>query len=308
MQVEEIEEYRKMILADLGKNFDSLGRKIGEYEKMLRIFPQIKDSLPEKTDVEDVLNGRRNKTVVVYEDRDGEVYSYEAVLYGYNADSDIIYFSHSQDGNDTGAAFRMNLFSSSAPILKIVDKETDEIIFENNHTNESVPIQKAYLLGKQAGLAAIEETKKLIDSLLAQDFQQKYSKKVKDLFDVEQWYFEGKKYLYPERLGDYARWLCRLVVSYGREDAQKAFDIIKALGEGASMQEIKTIVGDKDMSIIALCVLNCSKRGPEFYRAFSPLYLQADADEKEKLEATVQKVEAENEELESLEYVRKGIF
>lgn len=183
-------------------------------------------------------------------------------------------------------------------IVSIVDAKTKEVIFDNPYYNENTAIQKAHLLGKKAALEDID-VQKSYERSRKQWADERHNDMIKAFEKAEGWFEEGKKYIYPQKEAEWQECVYhRASGLYCGIDLINALEIMKALDEGKEIKKVEKLISKvhSGASFGMLCsiVLHFSKRGPEFFRAESLDYKNAEGDEKEKYDKMLEEVETKN--------------
>ena len=196
-------------------------------------------------------------------------------------------------------------------IVSITDIETGVTIYENPFAERGDPlyVQKAHLLGRQAGIDGLESKGASIE-FNAKYREDKYRRTVEALKKIPEKIEEGKKYIYPEKWPEWEECVCyRMTDLYHGYDLNNALEIMKALDEGKSLEEAEKLINDghSGCSFGMLCkiVLRFSKRGPEFFRKNSDGYNWSKGEDRARYEAMVQEVERKNAEYALNEEKRK---
>ncbi len=189
----------------------------------------------------------------------------------------------------------------SLRIRKITNTATGEVIFDNPYTHEPRFLQGAKVFGSEAAKKSLESEAKRVEYLYEHAEEEKVES-YKALSEIPEYIEAGKKYIFPEKLGEWEECVCyRFSDLYHGMDLKNALTVMSALDEGKSLEEVGKVIDDghSGMSYGMLCsiVLTFSKRGPEFYRGFSETYKHATPEEKAKIDAKLAKIEEENAKL-----------
>ena len=247
----------------------------------IRVSPLV----PEKTDTLEKLNAANGRQVKVYSN-------------GWNSTGTLDF-----DGriNVDGTSYPV-IGSAGSEVLKVVDLETNELIFENKYVFRSTVYQTAMLLGRQAGL---EEAQARIDS--ERRSIQFWEKDLQDLKDgyakVPEYIEKGNKLIYPQRKEEWEKCVCtRLSDLYSGMDLDNALQIMEALDNGVTVEEAGKLVDDghsgMSYGVTMSIVLTFSKRGVEFCKAMNSDYkydLEHDSERAAKWEARFAEVDAQNQ-------------
>ncbi len=161
-------------------------------------------------------------------------------------------------------------------IIRIRDAKTNEVIFENKYNNLPFEMKCALLFGKKEGLRVVESSKKEIQYSI--DYAEKTFENTKKALDtVPTWIERGKKLIYPERYDMWCECVCSCASDlYNGLELINALEVMEALDKGLSLNEVEKYIDDSHSGAsfgkLSKIVLYFSKRGPEFYKAFSHAY------------------------------------
>lgn len=292
-----VEKELKEAVEDREKTLKSANKELQELKEYEEIIKKL--NISETTDAIEKVKAANGKSVRI-------------VTYGFkNVDYDHKVQELKYDGGRVlvDGYVSVPLIGRDA-VVSIIDAETEEVIFDNPYYKENVAIQKAYLLGKKAGLEEIESEKKSAESRKAWA-KERYEETEKAFKKAEGWFEEGKKYIYPQKTENWQECVYyRASDIYHGWDVENALQIIKALDEGKEMKDVEKLIdeGHSGASFGMLCriVLHFSKRGPEFFREKSDGYKYAKGEDKEKYDKMLEEVEAKNAQYEK-ELKNEGI-
>ena len=187
------------------------------------------------------------------------------------------------DGVLSYANGRINVDVWSTPIFsdhenyldEIVDKQTNEVVYHNNFKEiGDLYFQYAWLYGRKPVLEYIDKQQNMLKQNLigAQKFFDQAVENISNLQDrIEEMLYVGEM-IYPQLQ---QKW--REFVYTSAEDSinfyitNNAFEIMKALHEGKTVEEAKSLIDDghsgSSFSFMLKEILEFSKRGVEFYKS-----------------------------------------
>lgn len=267
-----IQEFINKTVKEAQEEYDRRIKVIQEKLEQLendKQFILTDKSIPEKTDVLEVLTAHNGKAVRIKTNSSGLL-------------------NESEPLNFDPKNMRVLIEKvASCPLIGqdyieyIYDMETKQEIYHNPYAElgDSVPVQVAKLLGRKAGLDRCEkeiEYQHLDETWVKEDFDST----VDATKQVSAYIERGSKLIYPQMQ---ERWeecvKARVSDLYHGTELKNALDIMEALEAGKSVEEAMKLVDDghsgNSYGVMVSIVTDFSKRGVEFGKQASDGYRYA---------------------------------
>ena len=177
-----------------------------------------------------------------------------------------------------------NLESVVYTLLAAKERGESVYCFFNNHRldSDTVSMDSAYM-------TVMGVTKAEYDVEMQKILREKELEKQNAKANIPNWIEEGKKIIYPERYEEWEECVgIRASDIYHGRELDNALEIMMALEEDASMEEVKEIFDKQNHSgasagIVRSIVFSFSNKGPEFWEATN--YGEISKENKQILEA-----------------------